>query len=72
MVFEQQRAGGQAVEGQAAQEDGRHHIAGDARLIRGISAPPTEPLLAVSEATMPSMTPVPNFSGYLDWFLAVA
>ena len=36
------------------------------RLSRGTIAPPVAALLAVSDAAMPSMMPVPNFSGYLD------
>ena len=33
---------------------------------RGTMAPPVAALLAVSEAAMPSMMPVPNFSGCLE------
>ena len=40
------------------------------RVSRGTIAPPTEALFAVSVATTPSMIPVPNFSGYLEWLLA--
>ena len=36
----------------------------------GISEPPMTALLAVSDAIMPSTMPVPNFSGYLEAFLA--
>ena len=36
----------------------------------GMSAPPMVALFAVSEATTPSMMPVPNFSGCFDEFLA--
>ena len=38
---------------------------------RGINAPPTLALFAVSDATTPSMIPVPNFSGYFEVFLTV-
>ena len=40
------------------------------RVSSGISAPPMEALLDVSEATIPSMQPVPNFSGCLLCCLA--
>ena len=33
---------------------------------RGTMAPPVAALFAASEAAMPSMMPVPNFSGYLE------
>jgi hypothetical protein len=34
----------------------------------GIRAPPIVALFAVSEATIPSMIPVPNLSGCFDFF----
>jgi hypothetical protein len=40
--------------------------------ISGISAPPTEPCWPFSEATMPSMMPVPELFGMLGRFFAVA
>ena len=42
------------------------------RASSGIMAPPMEALLEVSEATTPSMMPVPNFSGYFEAFFTVA
>jgi hypothetical protein len=35
---------------------------------RGSMAPPIDALLKLSDATMPSIIPVPNFSGYFDAF----
>ena len=37
---------------------------------RGIIAPPIVPLFALSDATTPSIIPVPNFSGCFDEFFA--
>jgi hypothetical protein len=37
----------------------------------GIMAPPMQALLAVSDATIPSSKPVPNFSGCFEVFFAV-
>ncbi|SCI67656.1 Uncharacterised protein [uncultured Blautia sp.] len=39
------------------------------KVSKGIMAPPMVALLADSEATTPSIMPVPNFSGVLDLFL---
>jgi hypothetical protein len=39
--------------------------------MRGTSAPPTVALFAVSDATMPSSEPLPNFSGSFETFFAV-
>ena len=38
---------------------------------RGTMEPPVAALFAVSEAAMPSMMPVPNFSGYFESFVSV-
>ena len=40
------------------------------KVIRGTIAPPIDALLAASEAMIPSIIPVPNFSGYLELFFA--
>ena len=44
---------------------------GAPRVRRGIIAPPTDALLAASDAHTPSMIPVPNFSGVFEILFAV-
>jgi len=39
-------------------------------VISGIRDPPTTALFEVSDAIIPSMIPVPNFSGYLELFFS--
>ena len=46
-------------------------LPGMPRLSSGIWAPPTQALLAVSLASTPCISPLPNVSGCLDVFLAV-
>jgi len=46
-------------------------LPGIPRFSKGIMAPPTQALLAVSLASTPFSSPLPNVSGCLEVFLAV-